>query len=164
MIGLAALAGGGRLLIPRGSGGPEVLPLLRKFRPTVIWMLPAALITLVRDHEAKTTDFSSVRLCLSGVDKVSAELEREFTEMAGFPVDEGYGMSEFGLSTINPPSGEYRIGSVGKLGPGYEMSLRDDAGVEVAVGTQGRLWIRSVANMIGYWNNEQATDETIIDG
>ena len=77
-------------------------------------MLPAALITLVRDHDAGSTDFSSIRLCVSGGDKVSAELEREFTDMAGFPVDESYGMTEFGLSTINPPSGENRIGSVGK--------------------------------------------------
>jgi acyl-CoA synthetase (AMP-forming)/AMP-acid ligase II len=91
-------------------------------------------------------------------------LEREFTDMAGFPIDEGYGMSEFGLSTINPPSGENRIGSVGQLAPGYEMSLRDDAGAEVAVGTEGRLWIRSAANTIGYWNNQQATAETIVDG
>jgi acyl-CoA synthetase (AMP-forming)/AMP-acid ligase II len=164
LFGLAALAGGGRLVIPRGSDGPEVLPLLRQFRPTVVWMLPAALITLVRDHDAGSKDFSSIRLCVSGGDKVSAELEREFTDMAGFPVDEGYGMTEFGLATINPPSGENRIGSVGKLSPGYEMSLRDDSGAEVPVGTDGRLWIRSTANMIGYWNNQQATAETIVDG
>ena len=46
-------------------------------------------------------------------------------------------MTEFGLATINPPSGENRIGSVGKLSPGYEMSLRDDSGAEVPVGTEG---------------------------
>jgi long-chain acyl-CoA synthetase len=164
LFGLAALAGGGRLVIPRGSDGPEVLPLLRQFCPTVVWMLPAALITLVRDHEAGSKDFSSIRLCVSGGDKVSAKLEREFSDMANFPINEGYGMTEFGLSTINPPSGENRLGSVGQLAPGYEMSLRDDSGTEVPVGTVGRLWIRSTANMIGYWNNQQATAETIVDG
>ncbi len=86
---------------------------------------------------------SVIRLCVSGGDKVSAELEREFTDMAGFPIDEGYGMTEFGLSTINPPSGENRIGSVGKLAPEYEISLHDDSGAEVPVSRMGRLWIRS---------------------
>jgi acyl-CoA synthetase (AMP-forming)/AMP-acid ligase II len=47
---------------------------------------------------------------------------------------------------------------------GVELSLRDDSGAEVPVGTQGRLWVRSGGNMIGYWNHPQATAETIVDG
>ncbi len=164
LFGVATLTVGGRLLIPRGSEGPEILPLLREFRPTVLWMLPAALIALVRDHDATSGDFASIRLCSSGGDKVSAELEREFTAIAGFPIDESYGMTEFGLSTINPLAGENRLGSIGKVCPGYEMSLRDDAGVEVPAGTPGRLWMRSDANMVGYWENPKATAETIVNG
>ena len=164
LFGLAALAAGGRLVIPRGSDGPEILPLLEQYRPTMLWMLPAALLTLVRDHDAGSKSFSSIRLCVSGGDKVAAELEREFTDLAGFPVDECYGMSEFGLATVNPPSGENRLGSVGKLSPGYQMSLRDDSGAEVPVGTQGRLWMHSPANAVGYWGNRKATAETIVDG
>jgi acyl-coenzyme A synthetase/AMP-(fatty) acid ligase len=164
LLGLATLAAGGRLVIPRDSSGPEMLPLLRQFHPTMLCMLPAALIALVRDHDAGSTDFASIRLCTAGGDKVSAELEREFTDLAGFPVDESYGMTEIGITTLNPPSGENRVGSIGKLCPGYEMSLRDDSGAEVPVGTPGRLWIRSPTNMIGYWNNRPATAETIVDG
>ena len=37
----------------------------------------------------------------------------EFAEMAGFPIVEGYGMTEVGLATLNPPSGEIRQGSIG---------------------------------------------------
>ena len=44
------------------------------------------------------------------------------------------------------------------------MSLRDDAGSEVPVGTQGRLWVRSATNTVGYWDNPQATAATIVDG
>ena len=164
LFSLATLATGGCVVIPRGSDGPEILPLLREYRPTLLWMLPAALIALVRDHNATPECFRSIRLCSSGGDKVSAELEREFTGVAGFPIDESYGMSEIGLATISPPAGEIRLGSIGQLAPGYEMSLRDDAGQEVPVGTVGRLWIRSPAVTTGYWDNPQATAETIVDG
>ncbi len=164
LLALSTLAGGGRMVIPRGSDGPEVLPLMQQFRPTVLWMLPAALIALVRDHDAGPDDFSSVRLCSSGGDKVAAELEREFTDLAGFRIDESYGMTEIGFATISPPSGENRVGSVGSLFPGFEMSLRDDSGAEVPIGAEGQLWIRSPTNTIGYWSNPQATAETIIDG
>jgi long-chain acyl-CoA synthetase len=127
-------------------------------------MLPAALIALVRDHGAGAHDFSSIRLCLSGADKVSSELELEFTNLAGFAVDESYGMTEIGMATINPPSGENRLGSIGKLCAGFEVSLRGESAAEVPEGSQGRVWIRSRSNMVGYWDNEKATAETIVNG
>jgi len=164
LFSLMALAAGGRAVIARTCDGDELLPLLRQDRPTVLWMLPAALITLVRDHAATHDDFASIRLCVSGGDKVPAELEREFTDLAGFPIDEIYGMSEIGTSNINPPSGLNKIGSLGKLGPGYHGSIRDESGGELPIGAEGRLWVRSPCNMIGYWNRPDATEETIKDG
>ena len=164
LITLSTLTAGGRVVIPRATDGHELLPLFREYSPTVLSMLPAALIALVRDHDATSADFASIRLCTSGGDKVSAELEREFTDLAGSPVDESYGMTEIGIAAINPPSGENRIGSIGKLCPGFELSLRDDAGAEVPIGTAGRMWIRSATNTIGYWQNPQASAETIVDG
>lgn len=164
LCGLAALAAGGRLVVPRSGDSSEFVALLRQFHPTALWMLPAALIGLVRNPDAAPADFAALRFCVCGGDKVSAELEREFTALARLPVDENYGMTEIGMATINPPGGEIRLGSIGKLAPGYEMSLRDDAGAEVAVGVQGRLWMRSPANMIGYWDNPEATAATLVDG
>src|SRR5262249_23247806 len=147
-----------------GSDGHEMLPILEKYSPTVLAMLPAALITLVRDHGAGPKTFASIRLCSAGGGKVSQELEREFTELAGFPVDQSYGLTQNGIASLNPPSGENRLGSIGQALGGVELSLRDDAGAEVPVGTQGRLWVRSGGNMIGYWNHPQATAETIVEG
>jgi long-chain acyl-CoA synthetase len=164
VFSLMALAAGCRIVIARTFDADELLPLLRQDRPTVLWMLPAALITLVRDHAATRDDFASIRLCVSGGDKVPAELEREFTDLAGFPIDEIYGMSEIGTSNINPPSGVNKIGSIGKLGPGYRASIRDESGTELPTGAQGRLWISSPCNMIGYWSRPDATEETIKDG
>jgi acyl-CoA synthetase (AMP-forming)/AMP-acid ligase II len=159
-----ALAAGARVVIPRTCDGDELLPLLRQHRPTVLWMLPAALIRLVREHGACRQDFSSVRLCISGGDKVAPQLEREFTDLTGFPIDEIYGMTECHCASVNPPSGVNKLGSVGRLSPGYNMSIRDDAGVERPPGEHGRLWIKSPCNTVGYWNNPESTAATIRDG
>ncbi|MGH6904505.1 MAG: class I adenylate-forming enzyme family protein [Geminicoccaceae bacterium] len=164
LFSFTALAAGGRAVIARSFDGDELLPLLRQNRPTVLWMLPAALITLVRDHAATRDDFASIRLCISGGDKVPAELEREFTDLAGFPIDEIYGMSEIGTSNVNPPSGVNKIGSIGRLGPAYRASIRDESGTELPTGAEGRLWVKSPCNMVGYWNRPDATEETIKDG
>ena len=79
-------------------------------------------------------------------------------------IEELYGMTETGTSTINPTAAGNRIGSIGQLAPGFQASIRDDEGVEVSSGTPGRLWIRSRGNTIGYWNRPDATAETIVDG
>jgi len=161
---LAALAAGSRVISPRTFDGDELLPLFRRYRPTVMWMLPAALVTLVRDHDARHEDMNTVRLCLSGGDKVPSELEREFADLVGFPIDEGYGMTEIGCATLNPPSGINKQGSVGCANAGYELSVRDEDGTELPTDAEGRLWVHSKANTTGYWNNPKATDETIRGG
>jgi len=164
LLSLAGLAAGSRVDVARTFDGTELLPLLRTTRPTVLCMLPSALFGLVRDHGAAQDDFRSLRLCISGGDKVSGELEREFVALAGFQIDETYGMTEIGIATINPPRGPNRIGSIGRLAPGFAASVRDGDGREVSAGTEGRLWIKAPSNMVGYWNRPDATAETIVDG
>jgi acyl-coenzyme A synthetase/AMP-(fatty) acid ligase len=160
----AGLAAGARVAVARSFDADELLPLLRMTRPSLLCMLPAPLFGLVRDHGATRDDFRSLRRCISGGDKISAELEREFTDLTGIAIDEVYGMTETGTSTISPAAALNRLGSIGQLAPSFDASIRDDTGSEVPAGTPGRLWIRSPGNMIGYWNRPDATAETIVDG
>ena len=90
-MSFGALSAGAGVAIARTFDGDELLPLLRDDRPTVLSMLPSALFALTRDHGATQEDFSSLRLCRAAGDKVSAELEREFTALSGFAIDEAYG-------------------------------------------------------------------------
>ncbi|MEM8587360.1 MAG: class I adenylate-forming enzyme family protein [Pseudomonadota bacterium] len=158
------LANGSKVVLPRQFDPDEALWLLRHHAPTIFLMLPAPLFGVVRHPDAKHEDFASVRLCVSGGDKVAAELEREFEQLAGIPIDECYGMSEIGISNMNPPSGVNKPGSVGPANVGYDLSIRDDDGNEVGPGADGRMWVKSPANMVGYWDNPTATAETIVDG
>jgi acyl-CoA synthetase (AMP-forming)/AMP-acid ligase II len=163
-LSFAGLAAGACVAIARSFGGDEVLPLLRSTRPSLLCMLPAPLFGLVRDHGAAREDFQSIRRCVSGGDKIAAELEREFTDLTGFAIEELYGMTETGTSAMNPTAAGNRIGSIGQLAPGFEASIRGEDGAEVPCGTPGRLWIKSPSNMVGYWNRPDATAEAIVDG
>ena len=164
VVGLAGLSLGAKAVVTHTFDGDELLPLLREDRPTVLSMLPSALFSLVRDHAATHDDFRSLRVVLAGGDKVADELELEFKELTGFTIDELYGMTEFGCSNVNPPSGLNKLGSVGKMGAGFEGEVRDDARKALPTGQEGRLWIKARSNMVGYWNNQAATEETIVDG
>jgi long-chain acyl-CoA synthetase len=160
---LATLSVGGRVVVARSTDAHELLPLLREQQPTVLAMIPAALSALIHDHELHHGDFSSLRLCRAGADKVSTELLIEFAAEAGFPLIEGYGMTEVGLATLNPPSGEIRQGSIGTPICGFSIALRDDRGEPIEAGDVGRIWIRSASRMLGYWQAPEATEEVVID-
>jgi acyl-CoA synthetase (AMP-forming)/AMP-acid ligase II len=161
---LTALAVGGRVVVVRTIDGHELLPLLREHRPTVLAMIPAALLALVRDHGLRPDDFASLRICRAGSDKVSTELLVEFAAAAGFPIVEGYGMTEVGLATLNPPSGAIKPGSIGPPIDGFAIELRAEDGKPVAPGAVGRIFIRTRSQMVGYWNAREATDEVVSGG
>jgi long-chain acyl-CoA synthetase len=161
---LSTLSVGGRVVIARTTDSHELLPLLREHQPSVLAMIPAALSALVRDHDLEPGDFASLRICRAGSDKVSTELLTEFAASAGFPIVEGYGMTEVGLATLNPPSGEIKQGSIGTPIGGFSIAIRDEDGEPLAAESVGRIWIRSRSQMSGYWQAPEATGEVVVDG
>jgi long-chain acyl-CoA synthetase len=163
-LSFAGLAAGATIAMARTFGTDELLPLVRRARPTLLCTLPAPLFALVRDQGATRDDFESLRRCVSGGDKISAELEHEYTALTGHAIEELYGMTETGTATYNPSGPLNRIGSIGQMAPGYTASVRDDDRAEVPAGTTGKLWMKSPSNMIGYWNRPDATAETIVHG
>jgi acyl-coenzyme A synthetase/AMP-(fatty) acid ligase len=154
---LSSFSVGATALVARSFDAHEILTLLRAYRPTVMAMIPAALTALVHDHDVSAEDFASLRICRAGSDKVALQLEREFEALAALPIDEGYGMTEVGLATLNPPSGRIKQGSIGSPVPGFSLSLRDEEGSEVAPGQVGRAWIRTKSHALGYWENPEAS-------
>ena len=160
----ATLSAGARVAVVRDLDAHGVLTMLRAERPTVLAMLPAALTALLRDHDVTPEDFASLRICRAGSDKVSVELESEFAHLVGFPIVEGYGMTEVGMATLNPPSGLVKPGSIGRPVGGFAIALRDEAGGEVPTGTTGRVWIKSPTCTVGYWGDPAASAEILEDG
>ncbi|MBE9155063.1 class I adenylate-forming enzyme family protein [Cyanobium sp. LEGE 06113] len=161
---LGALGAGAGAVIANAIDSPSVETLLRRHRPEVLLMLPAPLFGLVRDGGLQRQDLASVRLCISGGDKVPHQLQQEFQASTGFCIHESYGLTECAYATLAPPSQDGRIGSVGPLSPGLSGSIRNPEGQEVERGEAGRLWLRAPSVMTGYWANPAATADSIQDG
>ena len=164
MYGLAALSVATTLVVATDSDNHALEKLLHHRQPNLLLMLPAPLTGLIHDRELNPADFANMRLCISGGDKVPLQLQRDFKSAMGFAIDECFGMSECGVASVSPPSGENRIGSVGRVCPGFECSIRDEQGLELPVGAEGRLWLRSASVMTGYWGNPTATADTLVNG
>jgi acyl-coenzyme A synthetase/AMP-(fatty) acid ligase len=161
---LSTLSVGGRVVVARTTDAHEILPLLRDHQPTGLAMIPAALWSVIHDHHLEPGDFASLRFTRSGSDKVSIELLAEFAAAAGFPIVEGYGMTEVGLATLNPVRGDNRQGSIGMPIGGFTVALRDDRGQPVGVDEVGRIFMRTRSLMSGYWEAPEATAKVVDDG
>lgn len=83
----------------------------------------------------------------------------------------GYGLSEITLAALGNPSpgvlGD-RVknvpGSVGILLPSVEARILREDGSDAGSNEPGELWLRSGAVALGYWNDEEATRNTFVDG
>ena len=94
-----------------------------------------------------------LRLAVSGAAPISPDILR-FFDAAGVLVLEGWGMTETSTAaTISTPE-DFKIGTIGKPFPGCDVRIAED----------GEILVKGPNVFQGYYKNEQATRETIVDG
>ncbi|WP_411150864.1 class I adenylate-forming enzyme family protein [Streptomyces sp. A30] len=134
-------------------------------RPSFFSAVPTIYSMLAALPDDVRPDTSSLRFGVCGAAPASAELLTRFEARYGFPLVEGYGLSEGTCgSTINPVSGPRRAGTVGLPFPGQEIRIVDADGSEVAPGTDGEVVVRGPNVMRGYLGRPDDTARVIVDG
>ncbi|TVQ87690.1 MAG: long-chain fatty acid--CoA ligase [Bacteroidetes bacterium] len=91
------------------------------------------------------------------------ELQKFFYTI-GLPMYQGYGLTEAAPVISSNTPDNHKLGSSGKIVPFMELKIVDEEGNEVPTGTKGEIIVKGDNVMAGYWENEQATKETIRDG
>jgi long-chain acyl-CoA synthetase len=107
-----------------------------------------------------------LRLCISGAGPLPGEILKSFeNRYPTVPLIEGYGLTEASpVVAVNPPGGKCVAGSIGPAIPGVEISIRDEAGLELPDESTGELWVRGANVMQGYWNDPVKTAATLTHG
>ncbi|HEY9265587.1 MAG TPA: long-chain fatty acid--CoA ligase [Mycobacterium sp.] len=93
------------------------------------------------------------RASISGGAPLGARLGH-FYRGIGLTIYEGYGLTETSAAITANRIGELKIGTVGKLLPGNSMAVAND----------GELLVRGGVVFDGYWRNETATNDAIVNG
>ncbi|WP_087023120.1 AMP-binding protein [Thaumasiovibrio subtropicus] len=110
--------------------------------------------SLIKKKLAQGLGLDQARVLGCGSAPVSPALLRWY-ESVGLNITEAWGMTEsFAYSTLNYPFRSDKVGSVGNAGPGIEIKIAEDE--EILVKSRGLF--------TGYYKNDTATAETIIDG
>jgi long-chain acyl-CoA synthetase len=157
-------AGGLLSLIPRFDP-LRALEIIERDRVSVFEGVPTMYGAMLHVPERQRFDTSTLRLCVSGGSAMPVELMRGFEEAFRCPVLEGYGLSETSpVASFNHPDRERKPGSIGTPVEGVEMKVVDDDGSDVAQGEVGEIMIRGHNVMKGYWEQPDATAESVQDG
>ncbi len=111
------------------------------------------LSVLLKKKLKDAVGFTNIRYAASGAAPINPDILKLF-HFLDIPLFEGYGMTEnTAVATVNY-HGSNKIGSVGK-------ALHE---TEIKLSEEGEVLLKGQYVMKGYYKNEEATNESIIDG
>ena len=150
--------GARNLLITNPRDIPNFIKELGKTEFTVITGVNTLFNALLNHPEFAQLDFSKLRVTLGGGMAVQKAVADKWKVVTGTPLLEAYGLTETSpAATINPLSLAEYNGSIGLPISSTELTIRDDAGVDVQIGVAGEICVRGPQVMAGYWQRPEET-------
>src|SRR5262249_18230326 len=117
------------------------------------------------DHEgAASADLSTLRMCLSAGEALPPQLYERWRARGGCEILDGIGSAELFHIYISNRPGEVKLGSLGKLGPGYAARIVGADGQDLADGEIGRLWVKGDSAALCYWGDQEKSKSTFVGG
>jgi acyl-[acyl-carrier-protein]-phospholipid O-acyltransferase/long-chain-fatty-acid--[acyl-carrier-protein] ligase len=149
--------------------------LIERYKLTLLLATPTFLRGYLRKVERDK--LRSLRLVITGAEKLPLDLAKNFEERFKQRVFEGYGLTETSpVVSVNLPEpqptkpGEQaqpssRLGSVGKMAPGIAAEIRQpETDGKLSLHETGMLWLRGVNIFEGYLHDPERTSDVLQDG
>lgn len=89
---------------------------------------------------------------------------QKFFYAIGMPMFQGYGLTEASPIISSNSLKKHKLGSSGHLVENMLLKICDEKGNELPVGEHGEIVIKGENVMLGYWNNPEATAQSLRDG
>jgi acyl-CoA synthetase (AMP-forming)/AMP-acid ligase II len=113
----------------------------------------------------KNYNLSSVKMITSGAAPLTQELVEAVHKRLNLNINQAYGLSETSPMTHQQPWEEWysSVGSVGKMFPNMLAKYMSAEGKELGPGEAGELWLAGPNVFQGYWKNENATKDSLVE-
>ena len=153
------------ILLPKPIPIKNTVKAFKKYPITVMTGVNTLFNALNNSDEFKDVAPRDIKVALAGGMALQSSVAKEFSNITGSPIIEGFGLTEASPVThcnplhVSPPEG-----SIGLPLPSTEAKVVDEKGVEVKVGEVGELVVRGPQVMKGYWQRPEETAKTIKDG
>ena len=164
--GIVAWLATGCVLVPMPVFDvPEAMRLIAEQRISMVPGPPTLYQTILNHPDRAQLDSSTLRLAVTGAASVPVALiEQMHTDLGFDTVITAYGLTEAcGFATMCRRGDDaVTIATTsGRAMPGIEVKVVDDHGEEMVAGEAGEVVVRGYNVMAGYFENPEATAETI---
>src|SRR5881394_1856450 len=149
--------------------------LIERYKLTLLLATPTFLRGYLR--RAEPPQLRSLRLVITGAEKLPLDLAKAYEERFNQRVFEGYGLTETSpVVSVNLPEPQpikpgaevqpsSRLGSVGKMAPGIAAEIREpETDRKLSLHETGMLWLRGPNIFEGYLHDDKRTADVLQDG
>ena len=166
VLNRTVVSGGCIVMLPRFNAA-QALAAITRTKATSLPGVPTMYQALLDHPKIGKTDFSCLRVCISGGAPLPSELRTKFEQVTKARLVEGYGLSESsGVVSANPYLGEGKTGTIGQPLPATRIRLvdKENPSLPVQAGEPGEILVAGPQIMKGYWNRPDAdADVFVID-
>lgn len=167
------LSGFTALFHPNPIDSVRIAEVIREQGGTIFVSTPTFYLSYLRRW--KPEDFATVRIAVSGAEKLKESLLDAWIEKFGKPILQGYGCTELSpaasinLPDVISPSGAqvgHKPGTIGHPLPGIAIRIAnpDDLDQDLDLGEEGLILVKGPNVMRGYLGQPELTAEVIRDG
>ncbi len=159
----ATIFSAGCLELLPGFDIDRVLGLTQKGRATKLFAVPTAYARMLTIDDLQKK-LGRVRYCFSAAASMAVEFVKQWKELTGITISEGYGMTESASAVTYNHYYRHVVGSIGTCVPLVEVEIRDKSGNPLELGQEGEICIRGPNIMSGYLENEKETAAAFWEG
>jgi len=135
---------------------------LGKWRFSALLGLNTLFVALMDHPGFRQLDFSALKVTNSGGTALVKATAERWESLTGCRIVEGYGLTETSpVASTNPYGQLARLGTVGIPVADTAFKVIDDDGNELPLGERGELCIKGPQVMKGYWQQPEATAQTL---
>ncbi|HEX5093420.1 MAG TPA: long-chain fatty acid--CoA ligase [Burkholderiales bacterium] len=168
--GLPHLAAGALNVIPESGGfePEEIFALVAAHGGVSFFAAPTMIVRLLASPAAGRADLAHLKTIIyGGAPMYVADAERAI-DLFGPRLYQLYGQGESPMTITGLPQSEHaarrHLASCGFARTGVEVRIADDEDRELPAGEVGEILTRSECVMAGYWQNPEATAQTLRGG
>jgi len=164
------LAGGCNVMVDHFEV-EETMRILEDRRIAFVLLVPQMLAAITRHPDSKNKDFSSLKCILTGTGPIQDATITASRDLFGDILYQGYGQTEqLVIAFMGPeqwfaePEGSSPLRACGMLFPFTDVQIWDEDNNPLPLDSEGEIVARGDSRMTGFWDNDQATAERIVDG
>ncbi len=140
----------------------NMMEIIEKYHVTTFCAPPTIYRFLIKE-DLKKFDLRHLKYCVVAGEPLNPEVFKQFFELTGIKLMEGYGQTECTVAVATYPWFEPKPGSMGMPSPGYDIDIIDENGNSCEVGDEGQIVIytgkgKPLGMFDGYFRDDQLTN------